>query len=571
MRLRLNDLPFGLKLSLAPAVALCAMAGMALIGAVTMSWQAGIANDIAGRQMERVVTLSSAAIRFAEVNGTLNRLLTAQAAQAAQGEAAGVPPRVAALKAEVAEVAAGITRYRDGLRPEETADAAQAGEMIEQLATFGEALEVVATMLELDFASAVSFLDPFARNFTQVMDNLRAMVDEAVRDSRGDAAASSQAAAARGRFSMLLALGALLLVTALAWAIGRQVTRSIGGISEATERLAKGDLTVDLAPLQRRDALGAVVTSLAVFRADGERIAALREREQQLQDEARVTQQRLRMDLAEGIESVVGSVADQLSGASVQLRVTTQDLTASSDQSAEVAGQAANGARQVNDEVQTMAAATEQMAASVSEITRQVTAAAEATRSAVTEAQATDTIVQTLSAAAQKIGDVVQLISAIAGQTNLLALNATIEAARAGEAGKGFAVVASEVKSLAGQTARATEEISRQIAEIQSVAERTVRVVRGIGDTVQRTDRIATSIAAAIEQQGATTREIARSVAQAATGTKGVSAHASGLEASAKQTRSSLAVLIESADAVASQGDALRSEVTRIVARLRAG
>ncbi len=189
---------------------------------------------------------------------------------------------------------------------------------------------------------------------------------------------------------------------------------------------------------------------------------------------------------------------------------------------------------------------------------------------AVEEAQSTDAKVQHLSEAASKIGDVVKLISDIAGQTNLLALNATIEAARAGEAGKGFAVVASEVKSLATQTARATEEISSQITSIQGETQTSVDSIKSIGKTIAEINEIATTIASAVEEQGAATQEIARNVQQAAAGTSDVSANIGGVTQAASQTGAAATQVLASAGALSKQAETLRHEVDGFLANIRA-
>jgi methyl-accepting chemotaxis protein len=186
------------------------------------------------------------------------------------------------------------------------------------------------------------------------------------------------------------------------------------------------------------------------------------------------------------------------------------------------------------------------------------------------DAMRTDDVVQALAEGAQKIGEIVDLIRNIAGQTNLLALNATIEAARAGDAGKGFAVVASEVKSLANQTAKATEDIAGQIAQIQRVTKEAVDSIGGIGNTIGEITNIATSIAAAVEEQGAATQEIARNVQQAATGTQDVSANIIGLSNGANETEAAASHVMGAAGVLSERAEQLRAEVLRYIAGVQA-
>jgi methyl-accepting chemotaxis protein len=178
--------------------------------------------------------------------------------------------------------------------------------------------------------------------------------------------------------------------------------------------------------------------------------------------------------------------------------------------------------------------------------------------------------VQGLSAAAQKIGDVVKLISDIASQTNLLALNATIEAARAGDAGKGFAVVASEVKSLANQTAKATEEISAQVASMQGATNDAVQAIHSIGGTIGTINEIATTIASAVEEQGAATQEIARNVQEAAQGTGQVSSNIVGVNQAASETGAASSQVLASAEELGKQAETLRADVDQFLANIRA-
>ncbi|WP_439551663.1 methyl-accepting chemotaxis protein [Falsiroseomonas sp.] len=274
--------------------------------------------------------------------------------------------------------------------------------------------------------------------------------------------------------------------------------------------------------------------------------------------------------LADTFETEVGQVVGAVAESAQRLRQSAVGLSASAETSGtEAAAVAAAGGRAQAD-VQAVAAAAEEMAASVTEISRQVAEAASVASQAVAETRATDTTVQGLSEAAARIGDVVRLIGDIAGQTNLLALNATIEAARAGDAGKGFAVVASEVKTLAGQTARATEEIGQQIGQMQQATSQAVAAIRGIGTTVERTSEIATAIAAAVEQQGAATQEIARSAAQVAEATQTVATGIEGIRGAANATGGAASAVRDDSGALASQAELLRAKTDGFLRAVRA-
>jgi methyl-accepting chemotaxis protein len=225
---------------------------------------------------------------------------------------------------------------------------------------------------------------------------------------------------------------------------------------------------------------------------------------------------------------------------------------------------------QATANVQTVAAASEELSGSIAEIGRQVADSARIAGLAVEEANRTNGQVTALSEAAQKVGDVIRMINDIASQTNLLALNATIEAARAGEAGKGFAVVASEVKSLANQTARATEEIASQIEAIQAATTDTVEAIQRIGGTIGQISEISATIAAAVEQQGAATQEIARNVTEAATGTADVSSNIATVTRAAGETGAAASQVLSAAGELSQQGETLSAEVARFLQNIRA-
>ena len=274
--------------------------------------------------------------------------------------------------------------------------------------------------------------------------------------------------------------------------------------------------------------------------------------------------------MADDFEAEVGSVVEAVAQSTVEMRAGVETMAAAAGTSGNEADAVAEVSNRAGHDVQAVAASAEELAASVAEITRQVTEGADVARAAAQEARATDATVQGLVAAAAKIGDVVRLISNIAGQTNLLALNATIEAARAGEAGKGFAVVASEVKSLASQTARATEEIAAQISAIQGTTEDAAGALRRIGATVERMNEVTTAIAGAVEEQGAATREIARSAAQVADGTSAVVRRIADVQRAASATGAAANDMRGTSDALSAQAATLRGKAESFLANLRA-
>jgi methyl-accepting chemotaxis protein len=274
--------------------------------------------------------------------------------------------------------------------------------------------------------------------------------------------------------------------------------------------------------------------------------------------------------LAETFGNSMGNVAQALAEAASALKTDAESAAAAAEETSRQAVAVASASEEASTNVQTVASAAEELSASITEITRQVTRSSSSASQAVADAQHTDAQIKSLAEAAQKIGDVVKLISDIAGQTNLLALNATIEAARAGEAGKGFAVVASEVKNLATQTARATEEISSKIAEMQAATTQSVQAVQTIGRTIGEINEVSSTIAAAVEEQGAATQEIARNVQQASAGTSEVSANIGGISQAAADNGQTALRVSSASQRVSGEVETLRHEVERFLASMKA-
>ena len=274
--------------------------------------------------------------------------------------------------------------------------------------------------------------------------------------------------------------------------------------------------------------------------------------------------------LADEFESEVGAVIGRVASAAEQMQASARSLSGAAEVSGREADAVAEVSGRAGADVQAVAASAEELAASVAEITRQVAEGAEVARAAAAEAQATDGTVQGLAQAAAKIGDVVRLISDIAGQTNLLALNATIEAARAGEAGKGFAVVASEVKNLAAQTAKATEEIAGQIGGIQGTTQEAVAALRNISSTIERMNEVTAAIAAAVEEQGAATREIARSASLVAEGTGTVARRIEDVRAASAETGRAANEMLGASGDLSAQAAALNEKSAGFLRQVRA-
>jgi methyl-accepting chemotaxis protein len=300
-------------------------------------------------------------------------------------------------------------------------------------------------------------------------------------------------------------------------------------------------------------------------------IEAGRRATEQAGEQAQKEQRATRLTtLVQAFEGRVGELTALFSSGATELEATANTMTTIAGHANQQAAGVAAAAEQASVNVQTVASAAEALTSSIGEISRQVAQSAKITTKAVDDARKTDTVVRALAEGAQKIGDVVGLINTIAAQTNLLALNATIEAARAGDAGKGFAVVASEVKSLATQTAKATEEIDGQIHQIRSATGEAVTAIQGIVSIIEEVSAIITTIAAAVEEQGSATEEISRNVHEAAAGTQEVTTAIGGVSQAATETGAAASEVLSASAALSKQADELSREMHGFASDVRA-
>lgn len=362
----------------------------------------------------------------------------------------------------------------------------------------------------------------------------------------------------------------LLLAVPAAWLINRDIGGALDRLRDTMQRLAGGDLGVAIPGMERRDGLGGMARAVAVFKDNAARIAGLQNEQHAERQRGAQERRDALLRLADQFDSQIGGVVTSVAAAGGDIGAAARNVTGTAEAAISQSASALTEAERATQNVESVATAMEELAATGSEISRQVARAAAISRDAAEEGRRTNATVAGLTEAAQKVGDVVKLIQDIAGQTNLLALNATIEAARAGDAGKGFAVVAGEVKSLAGQTARATEEIRTQIAAIQAESAAALGAIGAIAQTVLGVEEIASSIAATVDQQSVAITEVSGNVQQAADRTRHLTSDLKRVADGLGENGAAASAVRAAAETLDRQAGVLRQQVDAFLATVRA-
>ncbi|HEX3116642.1 MAG TPA: HAMP domain-containing methyl-accepting chemotaxis protein [Bradyrhizobium sp.] len=553
------------KVQLAPAFLVLVLVGAGAYALQALrSNQAAVDVLVAGpiRQSELVNDLTTAAWM---AHARLYRL-TATAANEKDEK------KVEAMAKEASSAAA---RIPEALKEIEGAHGDFKPETLEQLkaavAAYLKKSKNAIEMADGDAGSALMFIKGAEQSFAAIeklTDDLNARSSE----GKDREIARAGMRLEQQQLTLMAVLAAVALAgIAFSFLIGRNISRPVVALSMAMRKLATGNFEVQLPGLDRGDEVGQMAHAVQEFKvqavAKAERESAEREEKNREQQAAR----RLELhNLAERFEAAVGNIIENVSSASSELENSAVILTKSSTATQQLSMVVASASEETSTNVQSVASATEEMAGSINEIGRQVADSNRIANEAVNQAQKTDARIAELSLAANRIGDVTQLITTIAEQTNLLALNATIEAARAGDAGRGFAVVAQEVKALAAQTAKATSEISMQIAGMQAATHDSVVAIKEISGTIGRVSEIAAAIAAAIEEQGAATQEITRNVQQAAVGSTQVATSIADVNRGAGDTGSASSQVLSAAQMLSNENKRLKAEMAKFLATVRA-
>jgi methyl-accepting chemotaxis protein len=510
----------------------------------------------------------------AKLLGWADQRLTAEGHLQYQLILESTPKGVEALKAKLVK---NEKEFHDLIVQAKGKSAAYAGR-IDQIAQGFDAALVIGKQAQdlVEKAKDVEALDlvraKFDPNLNKLESDLTVLVEEVSKVMSDNSATLTNTTSSTVLTTQIsVGIGLLIAIAVSLYITSSGLSKPLTSMAGIMEVLAKGRFDVEVFGQKRGDEIGVIARSVQVFKENGQAIERLRSEQEAAKAKAEAERRQVMLSLADSFEREVKGVVQSVSAQATQLQSTALSLSSVAGKAQGQSEAVSSAAEHASANVQTVATAAEQLASSIGEIARQVAHSADLSRSAVQEAKRTSDIVTALATSAQRIGEVVNLITDIASQTNLLALNATIEAARAGDAGKGFAVVAGEVKTLANQTARATDEIGQQIAGIQSATKEAVHAIETISSSITNINDVGTSIASAVEEQGAATQEIARNVQQAAEGTREVSTNIAGVQSAVAEAGSGANNVRDAARDLSSQSENLTRQVDGFIGRVRAG
>ena len=556
----LNNLPITGKSLISTVLGALVVVGMAGLAVSSFSaFQA--ANDTQGKSTELMNQGRDAWIELARGQAALYRSINMKAQNV----------EVGLVRAAKSEATTAIGRARQKLAKLDTAGLVVDGQIVSDavkaVEDYAAAALQAASFVEEDAFNATMFMTDAEQKFAAAEGKVSGLVATAVEIDDAFDKQMAGLMSARRLTTLVCAVIAVLASIAASTLVGRLIARPIVAMTAAMRRLAEGDLAAEIPATDRRDEVGQMAQAMLVFRTNAQEAQRLRadaDKESAAKARRQAAMDRYTQEFGTSAAGVMASLARSAEA----MRATAAQMTEAAHRTRDSAARAADGASRSSANLGAVSAAAEQMSSSINEISQQVGRATHAAGAAVKRANVTDAKVGGMAEAADRVGDVVKLITDIASRTNLLALNATIEAARAGEAGKGFAVVAGEVKALATQTAKATEEIATQIAAIRASTGDAVGAVRDVSAAIGEVNEVATAIAAAVEQQAVATREIAASVQSVSMATQDATQAMQEVSSISEQTDAASAKVLEGAGTVGRDADTMRGEVTQFLSAM---
>ena len=557
-----QHLSFRLKLLIAPAVAILFVVALSFMGWRSLEEQQKAMSLIVEDAMVEKEKGASLVGTLKDVDASLLNMLSLQMAGASD-------EKIAEARKETETKLEDMNTKLSAMDKRVASAEGNLEVMFVQVGVYHKLVKSVLSMADIDQNAALTM--KISKNETYLL-ALRMLSDL---NDKGKLAvdavyakAKNQANATEDLF-LVIVIGALTVSLAITWLLSSSLGRAMNNLAHAMIRLSKGELDVEVPYADYKDEIGTMARSLEVFKQNAREVEELR----QAQDEAEVRRQQEKKEmmarLANDFDAEVSGAVGTVSGSASGLQKDSVSLSSAAQQTKAQAHKVEEATGIASQNMGTAASAAEELSASIQEIARQVEDSANVTKLAVTEVANTNEMISGLASTTDKIGSVVSLIQEIASQTNLLALNATIEAARAGEAGKGFAVVASEVKLLANQTAKATEEISAQISEVQKGTANSVTAMTTIGDTITRLSEVSSRIAAAVEEQSAATQEISRSIALAARSASDVAEAIVDVKQAADQTEILSEGVLGASKSLLADSDGLKASIGRFLNRVR--
>ena len=557
-----QHLSFRLKLLIAPAVAILFVVALSFMGWRSLEEQQKAMSLIVEDAMVEKEKGASLVGTLKDVDASLLNMLSLQMAGASD-------EKIAEARKETETKLEDMNTKLSAMDKRVASAEGNLEVMFVQVGVYHKLVKSVLSMADIDQNAALTM--KISKNETYLLalkmlsdlnDKGKLAVDAVY------AKAKNQANATEDLF-LVIVIGALTVSLAITWLLSSSLGRAMNNLAHAMIRLSKGELDVEVPYADYKDEIGTMARSLEVFKQNAREVEELR----QAQDEAEVRRQQEKKEmmarLANDFDAEVSGAVGTVSGSASGLQKDSVSLSSAAQQTKAQAHKVEEATGIASQNMGTAASAAEELSASIQEIARQVEDSANVTKLAVTEVANTNEMISGLASTTDKIGSVVSLIQEIASQTNLLALNATIEAARAGEAGKGFAVVASEVKLLANQTAKATEEISAQISEVQKGTANSVTAMTTIGDTITRLSEVSSRIAAAVEEQSAATQEISRSIALAARSASDVAEAIVDVKQAADQTEILSEGVLGASKSLLADSDGLKASIGRFLNRVR--